>query len=438
MADRFAIADIEGALRAREHPTVTVWNRLEGRPRTIAFERSLKAEVRDALWMLTRQWQVGEFAGEDAGSPITTRFSLGDDAAHRLPPRRAGAGRAVAGRVPLEAKRRAPAHRLRTAAGARSRSTCGSSLGRHWLKLIADLAVEYRQEYIDAYPVELPDPADPADADRCAHPEAWQALRRRGRARGGRLRLLHVPDRRTPRTTRGTASPSRPATPDDRGPRRRASSPGCSARSRRPGTRRRRLDPGAARVPLRVLGGRRRRARSVYRRRGVLPRAPGLARLRGDGAASAGRRPRRRAGAGHPRPCSPAPVEVRGHAEPALVGVRGPAHELRRTSTPTTTDLGKLLFLEFGLVYSNDWFVIPATLRRRRRLDRARRRRHQRLRRAHLDRARGRGRRRRLAALDDVHARRRASTPTRRPTRPAGAADGGRRSRRASRSRTCC
>jgi len=29
---------------------------------------------------------------------------------------------------------------------------------------------------------------------------------------------------------------------------------------------------------------------------------------------------------------------------------------------PDTTDLAKLLFLEFGLVYSNDWFVAPMTL----------------------------------------------------------------------------
>ena len=28
----------------------------------------------------------------------------------------------------------------------------------------------------------------------------------------------------------------------------------------------------------------------------------------------------------------------------------------------STTDLAKLLFMEFALVYSNDWFVIPCTL----------------------------------------------------------------------------
>ena len=35
---------------------------------TMSFDRALRVEVRDALWMLTRQWQTGEFQGEDAGS----------------------------------------------------------------------------------------------------------------------------------------------------------------------------------------------------------------------------------------------------------------------------------------------------------------------------------------------------------------------------------
>ena len=47
------------------------------------------------------------------------------------------------------------------------------------------------------------------------------------------------------------------------------------------------------------------------------------------------------------------------HAEHALVGVRG-----RRTNfgdvKPDTTDLAKLLLIEFGLVYANDWFLDPA------------------------------------------------------------------------------
>src|SRR6478672_13578502 len=56
-------------------PLVRGWNRLEGRPRSADFDRSLRAEVRDPLWFLTRQWQFGEFQGEDAGSPIDARLA---------------------------------------------------------------------------------------------------------------------------------------------------------------------------------------------------------------------------------------------------------------------------------------------------------------------------------------------------------------------------
>ena len=54
-------------------PAITAYNRLEPRPRTEDFSRSLKAEVRDALWFITRQWQLGEIDAEDAGSPIDAR-----------------------------------------------------------------------------------------------------------------------------------------------------------------------------------------------------------------------------------------------------------------------------------------------------------------------------------------------------------------------------
>ena len=55
-------------------PSITVYNRLESTPRTVDFDRSLRAEVRDAMWMLTRQWQFGEFKGEDAATAVTTKI----------------------------------------------------------------------------------------------------------------------------------------------------------------------------------------------------------------------------------------------------------------------------------------------------------------------------------------------------------------------------
>jgi hypothetical protein len=50
-------------------PSITTWTRLEPRPRAPSLEGTLSARVRDPLWFLTRQWQLGEFRGEDAGSP---------------------------------------------------------------------------------------------------------------------------------------------------------------------------------------------------------------------------------------------------------------------------------------------------------------------------------------------------------------------------------
>ncbi|MGV8977823.1 MAG: hypothetical protein ACOH17_07250 [Cellulomonas sp.] len=40
------------------------------------MQRSLQAQVRDPLWFLARQWQLGEFAGEDAGSPVQATMSV--------------------------------------------------------------------------------------------------------------------------------------------------------------------------------------------------------------------------------------------------------------------------------------------------------------------------------------------------------------------------
>jgi hypothetical protein len=54
---------------ARFFVAATYWNRIEPRPRAAEIADVLAARVRDPLWMLTRQWQVGEFAGEDAASP---------------------------------------------------------------------------------------------------------------------------------------------------------------------------------------------------------------------------------------------------------------------------------------------------------------------------------------------------------------------------------
>jgi hypothetical protein len=55
-------------------PAVIGYNRLEGVPDSPDYRKSLSAEVHDALWMLTRQWQMGEFDGEDAGTAVKSKI----------------------------------------------------------------------------------------------------------------------------------------------------------------------------------------------------------------------------------------------------------------------------------------------------------------------------------------------------------------------------
>ena len=79
--NRFVVAEEIEKIFSRETrvPSVVMWNRLEGRPRRSDYTRALKAEVRDPLWLITRQWQMGEFIGEDAGSPVTAKVAWKTD-----------------------------------------------------------------------------------------------------------------------------------------------------------------------------------------------------------------------------------------------------------------------------------------------------------------------------------------------------------------------
>ena len=46
------------------------WTRLEGMGRSDALTPGLEARVADPLWMLARQWQIGELRGDDAARPV--------------------------------------------------------------------------------------------------------------------------------------------------------------------------------------------------------------------------------------------------------------------------------------------------------------------------------------------------------------------------------
>jgi hypothetical protein len=191
MARPPVITDIRAALSARLFPTVALWNRLEGRPRTTEFDRALKAEVRDALWMLARQWQLGEFRGEDAGSPVTATFHIQTTRPTRYQAR-SSPPVDLPDRQPLEAvvERQAVPFTIGTDLASLDLRL---AMGRHWLKLMAPLSQALRDKLLRRWPLPLPDPTADDDVPLVAHPEVWATMQAvAGRAMDGYELYQHV------------------------------------------------------------------------------------------------------------------------------------------------------------------------------------------------------------------------------------------------------
>lgn len=188
MANTLKIDDLHSEMLARRIPMVTVWNRLEGRPRSVDFTRALRAEVRDALWMLTRQWQMGELHGDDAGSPVLAKVQLSQATLDGFQARDAPAT-ALDPAVPLEAVvERRPLDVF--GAGGLGAIDLRLAIGRRFIKSIP---APYRAALIAQWPFVAPDPVDAADTDRVAHLEVWATLRAiAGRALDGYRLYEHL------------------------------------------------------------------------------------------------------------------------------------------------------------------------------------------------------------------------------------------------------
>ncbi len=173
MYKHIAIEDIEKVLsKERRLPTAVYWNRLEGRPRTRNFDRALKAEIRDPLWMLTKQWQMGEFHGDDAGSPIFAKIQMATSRLNKYKPGN-GIVHPFEKNVPLEAKVEQRA--LPFLSGSQEMSlNLRLLMGRQWLKMVATIDGDYKQQYIKKFAIETPSDTEINDVQICGHKEVWQ------------------------------------------------------------------------------------------------------------------------------------------------------------------------------------------------------------------------------------------------------------------------
>jgi hypothetical protein len=124
--------------------SITIWHRLEPRSREASMERSLRAAMRDPLWLLARQDQLGEFYGTDAGSPVQATVVVASAPLTSYRPGTSGQAVDLSG-VPLEA------HVEREPVGASLRSSV--QLGLFFERLLAgvpepdDVVAQFRAAY---------------------------------------------------------------------------------------------------------------------------------------------------------------------------------------------------------------------------------------------------------------------------------------------------
>lgn len=344
----FLTDDLESVLIAQSLPTITLWNRLEGRPRTPNFTRALKADVRDPLWMLTKQWQMGEFQGDDAGSPIEAKARISQTRLRNYVAGETGAVEPFDDSLPLEVKveRRPVPFTLEMQL----------LLGRQWLKMLPVPGL--RAEYIEQYPVQRPDPAAINDAGICAHQEAWSEFAAHaGRAMNGAALYQHL-------TTGGSASD------------------GITGAAGHEGD----LDDAAKRfvkwfrdlIALPAGDEAWLPDRLEYRFACSAPAAPGTEKILRAEEYYHGHIDWYSTDVAPGTVLGNPPLDPENPSSHKFVVIPGPASfegmpntrwwkfEDGRTNfgdiKPDTTDLAKLLLIEFALIYANDWCVIPYTL----------------------------------------------------------------------------
>lgn len=159
-------------------PSLTTWARLEPRDVGEDIATGYAARVHDPLWLLTRQWQLGEFQGQDGGTPVVARWR-----ARSSPLTRFEAGPIPwntvltaptfdANAVPLQTLvERQPTQRASSVAGLDGLRLAVEA-GQHFLRLVKlTVSTDYRATFVALYAVPslTDDQRAGADADTVAY-----------------------------------------------------------------------------------------------------------------------------------------------------------------------------------------------------------------------------------------------------------------------------
>lgn len=147
-----------------------VWNRIEARPRNKNFDRVLKAEVHDPLFMLTRQWQFGEFNAEDTGSAVYAKVAMQTSKLSRFKSMN-GSVQAINENIPLET--------LVEQMPVKINEKEKVQIGEKWLRLLKKASTEYnattpavpmnyldyKNLFIGIYSFDFPDEVSSGDSE---------------------------------------------------------------------------------------------------------------------------------------------------------------------------------------------------------------------------------------------------------------------------------
>ena len=148
-------------------PSITTWSRLEPNVRGATQPETLKARIYDPLWLLARQWQLGELQGEDNGTPVSARLRAECAELTRYVPQ-GGAARPVKfdpKRVPLETFVEREA--VHPKPGALVRLRVSVEAGQQFLRVLggAPFGTKYHQGFLEAFPLPPRSAALAADVD---------------------------------------------------------------------------------------------------------------------------------------------------------------------------------------------------------------------------------------------------------------------------------
>lgn len=128
------------------------WKRLEASTLALNLDEALSADIADPLWMLGRQWQVGELQGEDAGRPTVCNLEARSMPVGTYLPESAGANPVALSKAPpLETLVEQESARD-GAGGARLAAEAGLQFLRR-LQTEAGVPVTARGQLVKAYPL---------------------------------------------------------------------------------------------------------------------------------------------------------------------------------------------------------------------------------------------------------------------------------------------